>query len=355
MPDKSNCGRAVVEYDCKKAASIVEYRPDLPPVPCFISYDPSFRQILGDTPSISLIEERADKFAHEAGVYIKTTDKVYFTSNFQTGKAIEIYSIHCASRQIEQLHIPAVVNANGACNYQDKVLFCCQGDLTTPSALVLFDPQTSSTEVMLNNLYGIQFNSINDVAINHETGDIWFTDPCYGYHQAFRPSPQLPSQVYRFRPSTGQIWCVADGFVECNGLCFSPDYKKVYITDTGAVQAHGTPYNGLNFSFNPRLPASVYAFDVVHGEHLANRQMFAFCDAGVPDGIKCDTAGNVYSGCGDGIHVWDPKGTLIGKIHTGSVVGNLNFSNEGIWAFGEEQLFLTKLQSQGALAHIECR
>ena len=92
----------------------------------------------------------------------------------------------------------------------------------------------------------------------------------------------LPSQVYRFKPSTGQIWCVADGFVQCNGLCFSPDYKKMYITDTAALQAHGTPANGQNISINPRLPASIYSFDVVDdGTRLVNRQMFAYCDVGV--------------------------------------------------------------------------
>jgi gluconolactonase len=129
---------------------------------------------------------------------------------------------------------------------------------------------------------------------------------------------------------------------------------KMYITDTGAVQAHATPYHGLNFSFNPKLPASIYSYDVVDSERLGNRQMLAFCDAGVPDGIKCDISGNVYSGCGDGIQCWDPKGTLIGKIYTGSTVGNFNFSKDGIWAFAEERLFLVNFGAKGALVQIEC-
>ena len=76
----------------------------------------------------------------------------------------------------------------------------------------------------------------------------------------------------------------------------------MYITDTGSLQAHGTPAGGQNISVNPRLPATIYSYDVVDaGTRLANRQMFAYIDAGVPDGIKCDEAGNVYSGCGDGV------------------------------------------------------
>ena len=176
--------------------------------------------------------------------------------------------------------------------------------------MVLVHPSTSTSEIILNNFYGREFNSINDVVIHHERDEIWFTDPTYGFEQAFRPPPVLPSQVYRFKPSTGQIWCVADGFVQCNGLCFSPDYKRMYITDTGALQAHGTPANGQNISINPRLPASIYSYDVVNnGTRLANRQMFAYCVVGVPDGIKCDEAGNVYSGCGDGVsHPVEPYG-----------------------------------------------
>jgi gluconolactonase len=70
----------------------------------------------------------------------------------------------------------------------------------------------------------------------------------------------------------------------------------MYVTDTGAVQAHDTPGN---FSYNPRLPSSIYEYDVVNnGTQLSGRKLFAYCSSGVPDGIKCDEAGNVYSGCG---------------------------------------------------------
>ena len=129
----------------------------------------------------------------------------------------------------------------------------------------------------------------------------------------------------------------------------------MYITDTAALQAHGTPANGQNISVNPRLPATIYSYDVVDdGTRLANRQMFAYCDSGVPDGIKCDTAGRVYSGCGDGIHVWDASGTLLGKIYVGSVVANFNFTKDGIFAMAEERLFFIELSAEGTLVKTEC-
>ena len=127
------------------------------------------------------------------------------------------------------------------------------------------------------------------------------------------------------------------------------------MTDTGALLAHGTPAYGQQITVNPRLPASIYEFDVTaDGTRLSNRQMFAFCDVGIPDGIKCDQAGNVYSGCGDGVHVWDSNGTLLGKIYTGCVVANFNFSAKGIWMMAEEKLFFCELEAQGTLVQIEC-
>ena len=114
--------------------------------------------------------------------------------------------------------------------------------------------------------------------------------------------------------------------MSCNGLCFSPDFRGLYVTDTGAVRA-----NGLSGEFDPTRPSTIYAYDVAKdGKQLANRRTFAFCTSGVPDGIKCDEKGNVYAGCGDGIHVWNADGGLLGKIFTHSMVANFNFSPHGI-------------------------
>lgn len=71
--------------------------------------------------------------------------------------------------------------------------------------------------VLVNNYFGRQFNSLNDVAVNFRNKHIYFTDTVYGYLQEFRPRPGLPNQVYRFNPHTGAVTVVADEFVNCNG------------------------------------------------------------------------------------------------------------------------------------------
>lgn len=345
----------IVDYDKKRAVTDPEYARSIIKKPCFLSYNPKFKDLIGPSPKLELIEKRSYQFAHEAGVYIKSTNSEYFTANYQTSAPIELNAINCADNTITRLDYPSVVNGNGACNYNDKILYCSQGSKTIPSALVLIDPKTSESTTLINNFHGRPFNSVNDVVIHHPTGDIFFTDPTYGHEQAFRPSPDLPSQIYRFRPSTSDIWMLADGFAQCNGLCFSPDYSRMYVTDTGAIQAHNGVGDGHQVCVNPRLPASIYVYDVVDGGMLANRRTFAYCDNGVPDGIKCDEKGNVYSGCGDGVHVWDETGLLLGKILVGGTVANFNFvAGGGVWMFGEESLYFCRLKIKGCLVSIEC-
>lgn len=78
-------------------------------------------------------------------------------------------------------------------------------------------------------------------------------------------------------------------------------------------------------------------------------------DAGIPDGIKCDMNGNVYSGCGDGIHVWSPGGVLLGRIEVGGGVANFCFGQGGeIFVLNEHRLWRVQLGShvKGALLKI---
>lgn len=101
-----------------------------------------------------------------------------------------------------------------------------------------------------------------------------------------------------------------------------------------------------------------YAFDLVmrHNEpSLSNRRLFAFADNHIPDGIKCDMEGNVYSGCGDGVNVWSPGGTLIGKIVVDGGAANFCFGKEGeIFILNESRIWRAQLgrHVRGALLRI---
>ena len=98
-----------------------------------------------------------------------------------------------------------------------------------------------------------------------------------------------------------------------------------------------------------------FAFDVEvrHGsKFLTNRRVFTMSDAGAPDGIKCDMAGNVYSGCGDGVHVWSPGGVLIGKVVVPGGIANFCFGKSGeLFLLNETRFWVVKIAKhvKGAL------
>lgn len=96
------------------------------------------------------------------------------------------------------------------------------------------------------------------------------------------------------------------------------------------------------------LAVDSYQFDVHPMTHsFTNRRVFAYSDSGIPDGIQVDTKGNVYSGCGDGTHVWDSEGTLIGKFFLNSPSANMVFTSSGLLILDEERIYLANIQAEG--------
>ncbi|KAI9368053.1 hypothetical protein BJX61DRAFT_550733 [Aspergillus egyptiacus] len=309
----------------------------------FESIQPGFSSIVTPNSSIQLVlENNSYPFAHEAPVYLPSTGDLFVVANYQTptgGQPIQISRIsHDASsdrytREIVPADIP---NANGAINYNGQILFAAQGSTSARSALILMNPaEPYNTTVLLDNYKGRRFNSLNDLDV-HSDGSIWFTDPTYGFVNGFSPEPELPNQVYRFDPATGDVRVVADHFGQPNGIAFSPDEEIVYISDTEGDSSL-------------TLPATIYAFDIAYysdAPYLINKRVFAFADTGIPDGVKTDTEGRVYSGCGDGVHVWSPEGVLLGKIVLGSTSSNLCFAEPGVmFALNEERLYRVTLDS----------
>lgn len=295
-------------------------------------------------------------FAHEAGVYIPSTEEIYITSNILTTdqkQHIRISKIDLkkvdSQGHYEITHLDEATRAipmgNGGTNYKGSILFCSQGDHDTPSSLSTLSVD-GKVECILNNYHGRPYNSLNDVVV-HPDGSIWFTDPSYGSEQGFKPAPQLPNQVYCFDPSTGHTRIVADGFEKPNGIAFSPDWKTCYITDTSLIEGTG--------KVDPTRKGHIYAFDVLERDetlYLINRRVFAYVDCGAPDGIKCDTKGNVYSGCFDGVHIWDQSGWLIGKILLPSGFGcaNLVFGPKGtLFVLAETRIYRVTLNAETAL------
>lgn len=216
------------------------------PTPIFKTFQPAFETLKAPECKIELVVEKEIPFAFEAGVFIRDTNELIVTSSplfDSTGhRRHEITKINLNDRPATCEIVPSngVDMANGGVNYKNGVLFCAQGSMINPSGLY-YIPYSApyASEVILADFYGRPFNSVNDVVV-HSDGSIWFTDPAYGFGEGYRPRPRLPNQVYRFEPQTGSVRVVVDTILHPNGICFSPDEKTLYVTDTDQVWGDGS-------------------------------------------------------------------------------------------------------------------
>lgn len=184
--------------------------------------------------------------------------------------------------------------------------------------------------VLADRFEGRRLNSPNDVVVKSD-GTVWFTDPTYGIrsnYEGFQAEPEQASRnVFRLDPATGTLTSVIDDFGQPNGLAFSPDETKLYVADSA-------------ISHDPSAEPIIRVFDVVDGAKLANGRIFCRLDAGLPDGFRLDTRGNLWTSAGDGVHCFAPDGTLLGKILVPQTVANLTFGGPR-----RNRLFITATRS----------
>ena len=240
--------------------------------------------------------------------------------------------------QVDVFRQPAD-NSNGNSRDRQGRLVTCQHF----SRCVTRTEHDGRITVLMDQFDGRPLNAPNDLVV-HSDGSIWFTDPGYGIlldYEGQRAEPELPNNVYRLDPDTGQATVVADDFVRPNGLCFAPDESLLYIADTGS-------------SHDPDGPAHVRVFEVA-GNRLKGGGVFVDMAPGFADGIRTDYHGNLWAGAGwagpgyDGVHCFAPDGDLIGRIHLPEPCSNLCFG--GVM---KNRLFMTGSQSLYAL-YVETR
>jgi gluconolactonase len=169
--------------------------------------------------------------------------------------------------------------------------------------------------VIADRYQGRRLNSPNDVIVRSD-GSIWFTDPDYGIlgdYEGHRADSEIGScNVYRVSPDSGAVELVADDFTKPNGLAFSPDESKLYVADSGSSHVENGPHH-------------IRVFDVDAKSRVHGGSVFADVLPGVPDGMRVDEHGNVWTSAADGVHCYAPDGKLLGKILVPETVANLVF------------------------------
>jgi len=187
-----------------------------------------------------------------------------------------------------------------------------------------------SVVVLASHYQGARFNSPNDLVVDSK-GSIWFTDPDYGIlsdYEGTRADSEIGGcHVYRMSPDGRDVQRVADDFVKPNGLAFSPDETKLYVADSGASHVEGGPRH-------------IRVFDVDSAGRLSRGRVFMALTTGIPDGLRVDERGNVWTSANDGVHCYSPDGDLLGKILLPETVSNLTFGG-----LHRNRLFITATAS----------
>ena len=208
-------------------------------------------------------------------------------------------------------------NANGNTRDREGRLVTCEHD----TRRITRTEHDGAITVLMDKFNGKPLNAPNDIIVASD-GAVWFTDPgfgIFGNYEGHKAEPELPPNVYRLDPRSGQATVVyTPDAGRPNGIAFSPDEKKLYI---------------IVMAFPDNRPSEIRVFDV-NGGRLSNVRTLAATMGGSTDGMRIDVDGNIWCGIGngdpaeDGVRCYTANGDLIGKIHLPETCANLCFGGK---------------------------
>jgi gluconolactonase len=239
----------------------------------------------------------------------------------------------------ENNHVSVFRNPSGYSNgntfdFEGRQLSCEHGN----RRVVRYEPNGTVT-VIADKFQGKRLNSPNDIVV-HPDGSIWFTDPTYGIlgnYEGFPATKEIKEAIYRVDPKTGQMDMISDQMNEPNGICFSPDYKKLYVADTGTGR-------------------EIRVWDI-DGKTVRNGKRFVQLSVpgtGAPaaaDGMRCDVDGNLWAGALPGVQVIAPSGEPIGIIRLPENCANVCFGGtkrNRLYMCASQSLYVVYVLTSGA-------
>jgi gluconolactonase len=180
---------------------------------------------------------------------------------------------------------------------------------------------------------GRRFNSPNDLAIRNN-GDIFFTDPIYGLPDKERDERREIDfcGVYRLQPD-GTVTLQYRDISRPNGIAFSPDHNTLYVANSDGADPvwRAFPVKDDGELGQPRV-----FFDASQDSRLKR---------GGGDGLKVDTAGNVFATGPGGVLIISPDGKLLGRIVTGEAVANIAWGNDGSVLYLTSDMYLCRIRT----------
>jgi gluconolactonase len=191
-----------------------------------------------------------------------------------------------------------------------------------------------NTKPFLSNYQGKRLNSPNDLVFARD-GALWFTDPSFGLAGMDKdPKKQLKYNAV-FRYKDGKLTPVITDMTQPNGIAFSPDGKTLYVSNS--------------------LPSMyVRAYDVGADGKLSNpRNLITYPGTApdVPDGMKVDSAGNIWTTGPGGLRIIAPDGKVLGQIVIPEIVANIAFAGDGktVYLTGSTSLYRLRTKIAGEI------
>jgi gluconolactonase len=262
----------------------------------------------------------------EGPVWIKTSGMLVF-SDIPKNELMQ----WSAANGVKSYRSPSQ-NANGNTLDLTGRLITCEHS----GRRVAVQEKDGTVRTVVDSFEGKKFNSPNDVVVKSD-GTLYFTDPDYGLKTDPATKQKVGKEqaghfVYRHDPKTGRTTALVRDFVQPNGLAFSPDEKFLYVADSGT-------------------PKHIRRFAVGADGSLSGGEVFCKIDVGGPDGIRVDQAGRVWSSAGDGVQIFSPAGSLIGKILVPESPANLCFGGadgKTLFMTARKSLYAIKVSVTGA-------
>ena len=273
--------------------------------PDIIAHDPRFKAKLGNTP----IRRRYTGTLWAEGPAWNGVGRYLIWSDIPSNEQLRL--IEEDGHVSRRFRSPSGNSNGNTFDFSGRQISCEHGN----RRVVRYEYDGSQT-VLADAFENEGFNAPNDAVVHPNDGSIWFTDPGYGGLMNYEgerldtgsPQPIRKEAVYRIDGQTGAITKVTDAPFKPNGLCFSHDYKLLYIADTGV-------------SHYPDAKSQIWVADV-DGATLKNERTFTSMTfdgkTGFAGGIRCDEDGNIWSSAGwvgdgyDGVFVFAPNGDRIG-------------------------------------------
>ena len=278
-----------------------------------VRLDPAFDELV---PKDAQLEKLASGFTFTEGPIWRPSGVLWFSD--VVGNVVRQYSPDGKVTEIlnpggydgkGNLPVGGYDGPNGMTADKDGAVLLCQHGYRR---IVRISKDMKITTVV-DRYEGKRLNSPNDVVYRSD-GSLYFTDPPYGLPKGDDdPAKELKFNGV-FRIANGKLQPVVKNLARPNGIAISPDQKTLYIG---------------NSDEKSRI---WMAYDIADNGTASNGRLFADVttekDAGVPDGMKVDSKGNLWASGPGGIWVFSPAGKHLGTIRMEQIPANCNWGDD---------------------------